>query len=44
MEKFIEDHSGNGYNLYMGTTGTAGNNDPYKIPGQGYLFEKYMSA
>ena len=43
MEKFIEDHSGNGYNLYMGTAGTAGS-DPYKIPGQGYLFEKNMAA
>ena len=40
----IDDKSGNGYILYRGTPADTEPNEPFKLPGQGYLFEKDMFA
>ena len=40
----IEDKSGNGYVLYRGTPTDSEATEPFKLPMQGYLFEKDMFA
>jgi len=40
----IEDKSGNGYVLYRGTPTDSEPTEPFKLPMQGYLFEKDMFA
>jgi hypothetical protein len=40
----IDDKSGNGFTLYKGSPSDTEPNEPFKLPMQGFLFEKNMYA
>lgn len=43
-QQFIDDKTGNGYVLYKGSPTDSEPNEPFRISGQGYLFEINMYA
>lgn len=43
-QQYFEDKTGNGYHLYKGTPIDIEPNEPFKVQGQGYLFEMNMFA
>ena len=44
QKQTIDDKSGTGFILYRGTPVDTEVTEPFKLPGQGYLFEKGMFA
>jgi hypothetical protein len=43
-KQYIDDKTGYGFVLYKGTPTDSEPNEPFRIPGQGYLFENGMFA